>query len=101
MSKTDELIEQHIREYESRLRHIDELMAKASENGITTENHPDLAEIRQHRDQFSTQLGSLKASQDQREREDLLRYGPMAIWDVLAQKLEHLVEKIEGSPKSS
>jgi hypothetical protein len=95
MNKTDQLIEQHVREYESRLRRIDELMTKASENGITTATHPDLAEIFQHYEKFSTQLGSLKASQDQREMEDVLRYGPMAIWDVLAQKLEHVVEKIE------
>ena len=95
MSQTDKLIEQHVREYESRLKHIDELMQQAHAKGVTPDTHEELAEIHQQREKLAGQLGSLKASQDQREVEDVLRYGPMAIWDVLAQKLEHLVERLE------
>lgn len=95
MKQTDQLVEQHIREYESRLRHIDELMAQAKAKGASEDSHTELAEIAQQRNQLAGQVTTLKGSQTAREAEDILQYGPMGIWNVMAQKLEHLIERLE------
>ncbi len=95
MSQTDKLIEQHVREYESRLLHIDELLAKAREKGATPESHQDLAEVTQQREQLAGHVATLKSGHDPREVEDILQHGPMGIWDVMAQKLEHVIERLE------
>jgi len=95
MTHSDQLIEQHIREYEARLKRIDELVAQAAEKGATPESHEELAEAQAQRQQLAGQVESLRKSREHGETEDIRKAGPMGIWDVIAQKLEHLVERLE------
>ena len=50
----------------------------------------ELTELKAHRTQFADFLHELKHSPSQQ----LLNSGPMAIWDVVADRLEKLVEKV-------
>ncbi len=100
MTTKEQLIEQHIREYESRLKHIDELYARAHE---AAENLDDDHSARAELEEFAEQRGELKKKAEQLKslpasnwREETIRAaGPMAIWDILAQKLEDFVERHE------
>lgn len=89
MTTLDELVDRHVTEYNARLKHFDEMSDKAA----SLEEHHDikeLAELKAHRAQFADFLHELKNSPSQK----LLDSGPMAIWDVVADRLEKLVEKV-------
>ncbi|MEZ5524225.1 MAG: hypothetical protein R3E62_04545 [Pseudomonadales bacterium] len=88
MTTLDELVDRHVTEYNARLKHFDEMAEKAAslEN---PEDQQELAELRAHRSEFVKFLRELKQSPSQK----LLDSGPMAIWDVVAGRLEKLVEK--------
>ena len=100
MTTKEQLIEQHIREYESRLKHIDELYARAHE---VTEHLDDdhaakaeLQDIAEQRGELKQKAEKLKSLPASNWREETIRSaGPMAIWDILAQKLEDFVERHE------
>ena len=100
MSNTEHLIEQHIREYESRLRHIDELYqrahAAAAESDAASEAQDKLRDISAQRELLRETTDELRTLPLDRWREETIRNaGPMAIWDVLAQKLEDFIERHE------
>jgi len=100
MTTKEQLIEQHIREYESRLKHIDELYQRAREAA----GHPDAetgpgSELRDLQAQLALlreTTEEIKAMPVDRWREETARSaGPMAIWDIVAQKLESFIERHE------
>ncbi len=97
MNEQEHLINQHILAYESRLKHIDELLEKAEQ--LDDEPHPhqqELAAIKSKREELSQSLSSAKTlSVDNWEKEEIEMAGPMAVWDAVAQQLEKLVEKVE------
>jgi hypothetical protein len=100
MSNKEQLIEQHIREYESRLKHIDELYERAHEAaGQFHEGHDahsELQEIKTQREKLPQHADEIKSMPVERWREETVQNaGPMAIWDILAQKLEDFVERHE------
>ena len=96
MSHMDQLIEQHIREYEARLKRIDELMAQAEHKGASPDAHGELAQIQEQREELAGKVADLKQRPSSHWEEDEIRQaGPMAVWDVVAQKLEHLLERLE------
>ena len=92
--------ERHILRYESRQKHLDELLARAREH---TGEGPEHADVRAHLDQLTEEHGRLSDQLDalkQRDfddwhEEEIEHAGPMAIWDALAQQAEKLVEKLE------
>ena len=97
MTKYAHLSEQHITEYESRLKHIDELLTRARE-GVTHEQHElaaDLNELSTKREELAGHLEEMrrKASEERQEKE-IEHAGPMGIWDAVAQQLEKLVERL-------
>ncbi len=100
MTATERLVTEHIREYESRLKHIDELFDRAQQ---ASENLHDDHELKTELDQYAQQRAELAREADRVKtmpvdqwRKDLLKSsGPMAIWDILAQKLEDLTERLE------
>ncbi len=99
MTVSERLVNQHIMEHESRLKHIDELIDKAHQgSSVLEEGHALKAELGQYRDQRSTlaeKTEELKAMPTEHWREEMIKSaGPMGIWDILAQKLENLVERI-------
>ncbi len=100
MTNKEHLIHQHILEYESRQKHLDELYEKAQQ---AAEHLPDDHEIKQslhavgqEKNQLDEQGKVLKTMHVDKWREETIqKAGPMAVWDILAQKLEDLIEKVE------
>jgi len=100
MTTKEQLIDQHIREYESRLKHIDELYErahKATEHlDDEHETHNVLKGIAKQRAQLPQDADEIKTMPVENWRKETVQNaGPMAIWDILAQKLEDLLERHE------
>lgn len=66
MSTVDHLIEQHIRESEAHLRHIDEMLAKSqaarTQAGASAQQQSQLARIRGDHQRLSAELAALRKS---------------------------------------
>lgn len=100
MTTKEQLIDRHIREYESRLKHIDELYQrahKATEHlDDEHETRSELQEYASQRHQLLQKTSDIKTMSVSNWREETIQNsGPMAIWDVLAQKLEDFIERHE------
>ena len=100
MTDLNHLIEQHIREHDSRRKHFDELAEKARERVGESAEHKEardqLAELMAERDKLIVRVDEVKhKSLDQWREEEIERSGLMGIWDALAQKLEDVVERLE------
>jgi hypothetical protein len=100
MTTKEQLVEQHIREYESRRKHLDELLARAHDAAKDLgDDHHIKVELNQYKGQKSEldeESEKLKKMSLDHWREDTIQSaGPMAIWDVLAQKIEDLIERTE------
>ena len=100
MSNTEHLIEQHIREYESRMRHIDELYERAHAAASTADEasdaHGTLGELSAQRSLLHQTTHELRNNPRDHWHEKIASSaGPMAVWDVLAQKLEDFLERHE------
>jgi len=100
MTTKEQLIDQHIREYESRLKHIDELYERAHK---ATEHLDDDHETRSELKDYASERSQLPQHADEIKtmpldkwrQETVKNAGPMAIWDILAQKLEDFLERHE------
>jgi hypothetical protein len=100
MTTESELFTQHMRDFESRMQHIDELMARAqkglSEGTASAEHHAELEEASRGREKLATLYEELKLpSTESWRKEEIIKSGPMGVWDALAQQLERLVERLE------
>lgn len=100
MTTKEQLIDQHIREYESRLKHIDELYDRAHKatEHLDDEHHTrsELEKYAAERSKLQKKADKIKTMSYKNWREETIRSsGPMAIWDVLAQKLEDFLERHE------
>jgi hypothetical protein len=98
MTQLNRMIQQHILEHQSRLKHVDELLERAQHGVATTKDSAaeQLAQAKQERDKLSSQVEEFKLKPpDQWTEEEFAKTGPMVIWDTLAQKLEKLVERME------
>lgn len=100
MTATESLIEQQIKAYESRLKHIDELYLRARDaadkSDIDDESLSKLDEYERLKRQLAKKTESIKTLDVEDWRDETARSaGPMAIWDVLAQQLEDFIERHE------
>ena len=100
MSNKEHLIEQHIREYESRMKHIDELHQRAHQAvgklDSAHDAHTRLGELSAQHSLLQETTESIKTMPVDKWREATVHNaGPMAVWDILAQKLEDFVERHE------
>jgi hypothetical protein len=100
MTSKEQLIEQHIREYESRMKHIDELYDRAHQAAANLDTKDGvqarLNELAAQRALLQETTDSIKTMPLDKWREATVRNaGPMAVWDILAQKLEDFVERHE------
>ncbi len=100
MTTKEQLIDQHIREYESRLKHIDELYQRAHEaTEHLDDEHDTRAELKDYaaqRTQLPKNADEIKTMPVEKWRQETVQNaGPMAIWDILAQKLEDFLERHE------
>ena len=98
MTTKDHLINQHILEYESRLKHIDELLSQANHNTNSADSGADknntLEDIKQKRNELEQHIHRIKTmSVDNWEKDAIRMAGPMAVWDAVAQQVEKLIEK--------
>ena len=90
MTTIDRLVEQHIIEHESHLKHIDELLERA-DKGITKSAEPSdldsqLEEIRQQREKLVKHIDELKQKTREEWQEDKIEdVGPMVIWEAVAK----------------
>jgi len=96
MPDINQLAERHIREHEARLKHIDELMGKVDSAGQEAA-HPsevseELADLRQERGVLADQLDKLRQKSAEEWAE---KGGPMVMWDIVAERLEKLVERVK------
>lgn len=95
-SKLDQMVHQHILEYESRLKHMDELLGRARKARLPAEEAEQLASVERERDELSGRLEELRRqSPPQSSAEAFEIFGPMGVWDTVANKLENLVERLE------
>jgi len=100
MTTTERLVSEHIREYESRLKRIDKLFERAQKACEDLhEDHALKSELNQYwqqRTELSKQTERVRTMRVDQWRKELVQYaGPMAVWDILAQKLEDLTERLE------
>ena len=83
MTLTEQLAEQHIREYEARLKHLEEAHEWERRRPLQ----------RSH-DEAATAHALLHMRANNWREQGVERNGPMGIWDAVAQQLESLVERI-------
>ena len=96
MSYREQLVEQKIAEYKSRLKHIDEMINKVEPKCSDSTSKDEL-------DNIKTQC--LKLREDNKFIDDISQYnwqektiekaGPMALLDSVAQQIEYLANKLD------
>lgn len=93
MPMPEQIAEMNIREYEARLKHIDELVEEAevaaADDAVVTHG---LLELKKEKERINDYIEGLK---EKSPKEFMNTAGPMVIWEILAEKLEHLVEGIK------
>lgn len=97
MSRTDQLVEEHIRLYESHVRHIEELDRQARKN---MSGHPqasqigtELEQLERGRQELLRHIEQLKrTARDEWQESRIEEAGPMIIWEAAAKRLEKLLE---------
>ncbi len=97
MNRTNQLVEEHIRLYESHLEHIDELGRRAREQ---SSKHPeaskittDLEQLDRGRQQLLRHIEELKrVAREEWQESEIEQVGPMIIWEAAAKRLEKLLE---------
>ena len=93
----EQLIDQHIREYESRLKHIDELYERAHKaTEHLDDDHESRSELKWFEERRSNVKDAIETMPVKNWREETVKKaGPMAIWDIIAQQLEDFLERHE------
>jgi hypothetical protein len=100
MVDINRMAERHVLENESRLKYIDELVARvrqrAGELPEFAHVHTELDELVKERDRAAVQLDDMKhrAAHDWQEHE-IQQSGLMGIWDAIAKQLERLVQRVD------
>ncbi len=94
MTTDEQLAERNILHYEARLKHIDELFEKASKapGAEAPETSRELAELKEERGKLVDTLEQIKEKSLEAWAKE---GGPMVIWDLVAERLEKLVERLE------
>ena len=100
MTDANQLMREKVMEYESRIKHFDELIVRADkavgQGPEHAETRDSLASLKRERDKFASWLDELRMKSLENWRVDEIeKAGPMGIWDAVGQQLEKLVERIE------
>jgi hypothetical protein len=99
MADYDDLIQRHNRRYQARLEYLDDLLAEAdgrkgtgSEAGAVGE---ELTALRREREALLTDAERLKPKpREGYQVETLEESGPMIMWELVAKRLEGLIERV-------
>ena len=102
MSNFENLVEQQVKEYESKLKHIDEMLDHAhvqlSTKDVVTEEQSEFEKIQRARHQLNEDLQRMKLISKKNWQTDTIENaGPLGVWDIVAQRLEKFVERIDKS----
>lgn len=104
MNSMEHLIEQHVLQYEARLKRFNELLeqqkelAQASMKQVASLS-PELEKMVGEQEKFNNHLEELRIKSLQHWQEEVIeKSGPMGIWDAVAQQLEKVVETMEKKP---
>ncbi len=94
------LAEQRIKEYDLRLKHLDEVLEhaekKLAQSPAEAETSAQLEKLKQNRDKLACWLDETRCKPPESWREaEIMKAGPMGIWDAIAQQVEKLAERIE------
>ncbi len=94
------LVEQRIKEYDMRLRHVDEVLSYANkelaQGSKDAETRELLVRLGDERDKLAGWLAETKRRPlDTWKKGEIMRAGPMGIWDAIALQVEKLVERFE------
>lgn len=101
MNSMEHLIEQHVLQYESRLKRFNELVEQqkklaAASMAQVAALSPEMQQIVDEQKKFQNHLEELRMKSLQRWQEEVIeKSGPMGIWDAVAQQLEKVVETME------
>lgn len=100
MTNQEQLVERHVLEYLSRLKHVDELAVRAEQVTSDFESEHDARlELKTYKKELALlrhKAEAIKSMSVENWREETVRSaGPMAIWDILAQNLESFIERHE------
>ena len=100
MTNRESLIEQHILQHESHLKHIDEMLRRAHEHVEGGQVPPDargeLQELEGEREKLAEDLTEMKRKGPEDWEEKTIRSaGPLSAWDAVARRLEKLVERLD------
>ena len=97
MHSKEQLVDLHIREYESRQKHVDELLHTVRKHVANEpELQNDLKAFREQRDGLSEELTELKQRPiNEWAVHEIEDAGPMGIWYGLISELETLIERVE------
>lgn len=100
MPDTDHLMRQNIMEYEIRIRHFDERIARAKQGvgkgPVHAGSRDRLASLELERDKFSVRLDELRMKSLDNRRVDVIeKAGPMGLCDAGGQQLEYRAERLE------
>lgn len=97
MKTREQLVNEHIQEFESRQHHIEELLDRARSHA---EKIPvlkeDLIKIETRHDDLMCSLKEMKQGRfDEKAIQDIESAGPMGVWYGLVDELETLIERTE------
>ncbi len=94
------LVEQRIKEYDMRLRHVDEVLGYAKKGLVQSSNDPEtimlLSRLEVERNKLAGWIEESKHRPlEHWKKGDIMGSGPMGIWDAVAQQVEKLVERFQ------
>ena len=97
MTTREQLVNQHIREFESRQHHIDELLLHARQHAARLPFlKKDLLGIENRHQKLLCDLSEMKQGRiDHDAIQDIEQAGPMGIWFGLIDELETFIERTE------
>ncbi|HEY5602673.1 MAG TPA: hypothetical protein VIM41_06155 [Gammaproteobacteria bacterium] len=91
MTRIDKLAERQAVEHESRLKHIDELLKQAEQAG----DEASKAELEELEEKQTAMGDYIERLREESPEQFMQTAGPMVMWELVAQRLEKLVEKIK------
>lgn len=99
MTKFDDMVEQHILEYEARLKHMNEMMARAEQSIHSSPQAETLGDelenLEKERSRLLSHIDQIKQkTRAEWQVETIEEAGPMIVWEAVAKQLESLVERL-------